>query len=145
MAVTQSAESIGRVDPKGGALKTLFLTLFIMIAGLGISVLFAVAAFSLLSLVLPDFQLVNAVLVMILGVAACFGYFWGTNKLLDTIYPGRGDNVAYNLTKANSIRPWLFLGPAVVILGVYLVYPVFNSIWLSLLDANGDNWIGLKN
>ncbi len=30
------------------------------------------------------------------------------------------------------IRPWLFLGPALLVLGLYLVYPVFASLWLQL-------------
>lgn len=124
---------------------TAFLTLVIMIAGIVISVAIAVAAFAAISLVLPDIKLLTATLVMILGVAACFGYFWGSNKLLDTLYPARGENVGANLTKANAIRPWLFLGPAIVILGLYLVYPVVNSVILSFHGPNGEHWIGLAN
>ncbi|MEO1398752.1 MAG: sugar ABC transporter permease [Pseudomonadota bacterium] len=82
---------------------------------------------------------------MVLGVAACFGYFWGTNRLLDTLYPARSANAASNILRANQIRPWLFLGPSIVLLGLYLVYPVFNTIWLSLFGPSGNTWIGLDN
>ncbi|MCT7377780.1 carbohydrate ABC transporter permease [Chelativorans salis] len=96
-------------------------------------------------LILPAYKLIGAVAVMILGVAACFGYYWGSNRLLDTIYPAYGANIGANITKANAIRPWLFLGPAVVILTIYLVYPVFNSVWLSFHGPAGRNWIGASN
>ena len=43
------------------------------------------------------------------------------------------------------IRPWLFLGPALLLLGVYLVYPVFETIWLSFHDKDGENFVGLNN
>ncbi|MEL6948034.1 MAG: sugar ABC transporter permease [Pseudomonadota bacterium] len=82
---------------------------------------------------------------MVLGVAACFGYFWGTNQLLDMIFPARSDNAVANILRANQIRPWLFLGPSVVLLGVYLVYPVFNTAWLSLFGPSGETWVGLDN
>ncbi|MEM1039635.1 MAG: sugar ABC transporter permease [Pseudomonadota bacterium] len=82
---------------------------------------------------------------MVLGVAACFGYFWGTNKLLDTIYPSRSTQAASNILRANQIRPWLFLGPSIVLLGTYLVYPVFNTVWLSLFGPSGETWVGLSN
>ncbi len=129
----------------GSILLTAALTVIIMVAGLAFSVAVAVVVYMALELILPDITLLNAVLVMVLGVAACFGYFWGTNQLLDRIYPPRGDNIAANLIKANAIRPWLFLGPAVVILGIYLVYPVINSIVLSFMGPDGDTWIGASN
>ncbi|WP_309084816.1 sugar ABC transporter permease [Chelativorans sp.] len=82
---------------------------------------------------------------MVLGVAACFGYFWASNKLLDTLYPASGAHVAANLTKANAVRPWLFLGPAVIVVGLYLAYPVVNSIWLSFHGPSGETWAGTSN
>lgn len=116
-----------------------------MVAGIVVSVAFAAGAYFLISLVLPAYKLIGAVAVMVLGVAACFGYFWGSNRILDTIYPASGANIAANLTKANAIRPWLFLGPAIVILTLYLVYPVINSIWLSFHGPTGQAWVGTSN
>ncbi|MDA8870762.1 sugar ABC transporter permease [Rhizobiaceae bacterium] len=82
---------------------------------------------------------------MVLGVAACFGYFWSTNATLDRLYPARGAAASANILRANAIRPWLFLGPAIVTLGLYLVYPVFNSIWLSLHGPSGREFVGFDN
>ena len=37
---------------------------------------------------------------------------------------------------ARSIRPWLFLGPALLFLTVYLIYPVVETLRLSFLDKH---------
>ncbi|MGL1920284.1 MAG: sugar ABC transporter permease [Hyphomicrobiales bacterium] len=90
-------------------------------------------------------QIVIALVTMAIGVAGCIAYFWGSNVLLDAIFPPTGDNAAQNIRKSTAIRPWLFLGPAILILGFYLVYPVFNSIWLSVHDSRGDKFVGIDN
>ena len=38
------------------------------------------------------------------------------------------------------IRPFVFVGPAIVILFAYLVYPTFNTLYLSFRDARGQAW-----
>lgn len=86
-----------------------------------------------------------AMLTIVAGVFGCVAWFWGSNAALDAIFPPRGPNAADNIRRANTIRPWLFLGPALIVLAVYLVYPVFDSIWRSLHDAGGRNWVGLRN
>ncbi|CAN0655567.1 Alpha-glucoside transport system permease protein AglF [Nitratireductor aquimarinus] len=146
MAIS-STEAAPRSRPSGLGrfLFNMAIALGIMIAGIVFAVLCAVAVFTALNTVLPDIKLVQAVLVMVLGVAACFGYFWGSNRLLDLIYPPRGSRVADNINAANGIRPWLFLGPAIVILGIYLVYPVINSIFLSFHGPSGETWVGGAN
>jgi alpha-glucoside transport system permease protein len=53
--------------------------------------------------------------------------------------------MAKNIRRAASIRPWLFLGPALFFLGLYLVYPVFDSLFLSLHGRNGEDFVGLDN
>ncbi|MGX1927700.1 carbohydrate ABC transporter permease [Vibrio sp. NH-7] len=93
-------------------------------------------------------QLYSSLFIMALGVASCVVYFLGTNWLLSVIFPTKNvsnQTMAHNLRRAASIRPWLFLGPALSFLGLYLVYPVFESIVLSLHDRNGDQFVGLAN
>ena len=41
--------------------------------------------------------------------------------------------------------PWLWLAPALAVLGVYLVYPTIDTIRRSFLDARSENWVGLDN
>jgi alpha-glucoside transport system permease protein len=42
-------------------------------------------------------------------------------------------------------RPYIFVGPAVVVLAVFLVYPVINTIILSVKDAQSQDFVGLEN
>lgn len=42
-------------------------------------------------------------------------------------------------------RPWLFVGPALVILALYLVYPAVQTTLLSFQNADGDEFVGLRN
>ena len=60
----------------------------------------------------------------------------------------------------NQLRlaPFLFLAPAILIFLIYVIYPIFDSIWVSFHEWNGMNkegtrgngnpnwrWVGLKN
>jgi len=88
-------------------------------------------------------------ITIVLGVGGCIGYFWLSNLLLDTvIFPPRGPNAGRNINRANAIRPWLFLAPALLALGLYLAYPVVATFWLSLNDrvaGGGSEFVGLDN
>lgn len=43
------------------------------------------------------------------------------------------------------LRPWLWFGPALLLLLFYLVYPTINTIYLSFLNADSTSFVGLKN
>ncbi|MBW9063718.1 sugar ABC transporter permease [Rhizobium herbae] len=93
-------------------------------------------------------QLLFAVTTMAAGVLACVAYFYGTNWILDRIFPSKGLTgkvASRNLRITNTIRPWLFLGPAMVSLTIYLIYPVIESVWLSFHDKSGQTFVGLNN
>jgi alpha-glucoside transport system permease protein len=42
-------------------------------------------------------------------------------------------------------RPWLWIGPALVLLTFFLVYPTFNTIYLSTFNADSTQYVGLEN
>jgi alpha-glucoside transport system permease protein len=90
-------------------------------------------------------QLFMATATIVIGVAGCIFYFFMSNIVLDSIFPPRGANAGRNILRAGLIRPWLFLMPAIILLTVYLVYPVFVSVWLSFYDSNGQNFVGADN
>ena len=90
-------------------------------------------------------QLAYATGTIVAGVFACVAWFWGSNLLLDTLLPPRGVHAGRNIGRAGLIRPWLFVGPAVLFLAVYLVYPVINSAARSLMDAGSREFVGLDN
>ena len=92
-------------------------------------------------------QLMTAGLTIVVGITAAFGYFYGSNILLDMVFPARapGDRGTRNIRITAAIRPWLFVGPAVLALTLYLVYPVVASIWLSFHGRDGQEFVGFKN
>ena len=45
----------------------------------------------------------------------------------------------------DTVRPWLWVGPAVLLLAVFLVYPTLNTLYLSFFSANSSEYVGLAN
>ena len=41
--------------------------------------------------------------------------------------------------------PWLWLSPALVLLGVFLVWPAIDTVRRSFLDARSSEWVGFDN
>lgn len=70
-----------------------------------------------------------------IGVGGVFFLFWAMNRLVD-VFPVRFREVA---------RPYVFVGPALVLLAVFLVYPVFNTLMLSFQNANSTSFVGFEN
>ena len=91
----------------------------------------------------------QALLTIAIGVGGCVAYFILSNLLLDRVlFPARGPNIARNIRRAGLIRPWLFLAPALTLLGLYLAYPVVETLRLSLTErvpGGGSTWVGLDN
>jgi len=44
-------------------------------------------------------QIMVALFTMTVGVLGCIGYFFGSNRLLDRIYPADGTNAVSNLRR----------------------------------------------
>lgn len=86
-------------------------------------------------------------MTIIIGVGGCVAYFYFSNQFLDKVLlPAKGANAGRNINRANLIRPWLFLFPAIVALGLYLAYPVVATLWYSVTDRNqGGAFVGFAN
>lgn len=89
----------------------------------------------------------QGLITIIVGVGGCVSYFYFSNQVLDKVlFPAKGPNAGRNINRANQIRPWLFLFPAMAALGLYLAYPVVETFRLSLFDRNNGNaFVGLEN
>ncbi|ALI54601.1 carbohydrate ABC transporter permease [Celeribacter marinus] len=89
----------------------------------------------------------QGLMTIVVGVGACVSYFYASNLFIDKVlFPPRGPNAGRNINRANLIRPWLFLFPAMFVLSVYLAYPVFETLRLSLTDRAQDGaFVGLDN
>src|SRR5262245_49482636 len=72
----------------------------------------------------------NRVLVVIVaivaGVAGVFFLFWSMDQAVNRL-PARW---------REHVRPWVFVGPAVLFLGLFLAYPVINTLATSFRDAH---------
>ncbi len=92
---------------------------------------------------------IQGLLTIAFGVGGCVGYFYLSNVILDTfVFPARGKDIAKNIRRANMVRPWLFLLPALIALGLYLAYPVVETMRLSLTErvpGGGSEFVGLDN
>jgi alpha-glucoside transport system permease protein len=82
-----------------------------------------------------DPRLVTAIIVIIGVPATVIGYVFVIEQLLKLIPARRQD----------SLRPWLWLLPALLFLFVFLVYPTINTVVLSFLDKASKNFVGLNN
>lgn len=94
-------------------------------------------------------QIVGAVIAVGIALAACFAYFWGSNWLLDKFLATNTNMPVEAVTRRDlrrsSIRPWLFILPALLFLVLYLVYPVIETVRLSLFDKYAQEFVGLEN
>lgn len=45
----------------------------------------------------------------------------------------------------SRLMPWLYIGPTLLILAAYLVYPTLNTLYLSLFDKRSETFVGLEN
>ena len=94
-------------------------------------------------------QILGAILAVTIALVVCFAYFWGSNWFLDrtlAVAPDAPDRIVTSRDRRRSaIRPWLFVGPALLFLTVYLVYPVFETLRLSFYDRLAMNFVGFDN
>src|SRR6202022_1266036 len=75
-------------------------------------------------------------LFVVLGVPlALVGYILGTDMLVRRL-PKRSQP---------SVRPWVWVGPAILFVGLILVYPMVGTIVRSFFDRHGDKFVGLDN
>lgn len=90
----------------------------------------------------------QALLTILVGITGCVTYYWLSNLVLDkVIFPAKGAGAGRNISRANMVRPWLFMAPALAALGLYLAYPVFETLRISLSErtADGYTFVGLEN
>jgi alpha-glucoside transport system permease protein len=80
-------------------------------------------------------RLLVVVVAVAVGVGGVFALFWAMNRFVDWL-PARS---------REGVRPYVFIGPAIVLLSVFLVYPVINTVLLSFKDARSQDWVGLDN
>jgi len=80
-------------------------------------------------------QILSTLLAIVVGVGGVIGVFLSLEFLISFL----PDSVQ---TRA---RPWVYVGPLLLILAFYLVYPTLNTLRLSFYDASSEHFVGLQN
>src|SRR4029077_16275106 len=80
-------------------------------------------------------KLINAVVVVVVVPGVLVGYIWLTEQVLHV----------FSERMKPRLRPWLWLAPALGLLGLFLVYPMIGTIITSLQDKFGKKFVGLTN
>jgi alpha-glucoside transport system permease protein len=76
-----------------------------------------------------------AVVALVFGVGAVWALYLLTDNLVGLLPEG----------VRQKVRPFVFVGPAMVVLAVYLLYPTIRTLVLSFFNANSSEFIGLQN
>ncbi|MFP4425108.1 MAG: carbohydrate ABC transporter permease [Spirochaetaceae bacterium] len=76
-----------------------------------------------------------AIIALIVGVGGIWALFASLTNLVEVL-PQR---VTY------ALRPWVFVGPAALILGAYIVLPALRTLWISFFNRTSEQFVGLRN
>jgi len=126
----------GVAEPRGGATSVLLFILRLIGTLLIPVVAFAVLYWAFNYLRDSDSsRLVIVGVAILVGVGGIFALYWGMNQLVNRL----------PASFREGVRPYVFVGPALVILAVFLVYPVINTIITAFKDARSQSFVGLDN
>ena len=91
----------------------------------GIDVLRAVGPDLFSSLSPTGSKLLQALIAIVLGVVGIWSLFYAGNTIIEAL-PGRATDV---------LRPYLFVVPALLVVGIYLIYPAVGTVAQSFTDV----------
>lgn len=80
-------------------------------------------------------KIVNAVIAILGGIGGAIIIFWILNKLAESL-KGRWED---------RVKPWMFAGPAILAIAVYLIYPAIVTIQYSFANDDSTAYVGFKN
>lgn len=88
-------------------------------------------------------QLLSTFLAVVFSVGLCVLYFAGGSWLARRVCPAGGGKLR---TRARAVLdPIVFLAPALILLGLYLVYPILRTTALTFFDEYGEGFVGWSN
>jgi len=80
-------------------------------------------------------KIVNALIAIIGGIGGAIIIFWLLNKLAESLRGKWEDRV----------KPWMFAGPAILAIAVYLIYPAIVTVQYSFANADLTAYVGFQN
>ena len=78
---------------------------------------------------------------VLIGIFLCFAYFHITNLLLD-FFTKKTSKKSIN---DSSIRAMIFIAPGFIVLLIFILYPVFETVRLSFYDKYARDFVGISN
>ena len=86
-------------------------------------------------------SIVSLFLIVCLGILIFIAYFHISNFILDHFVNNKSKKFLYE----TSIRAVIFIAPAFIVLFIFILYPVFETVRLSFYDKFGRDFVGLYN
>ena len=80
-------------------------------------------------------KVLNALIAVLAGLGGTVAFFWLANLVVERL-PERWEN---------RLKPYVFIGPALALVGVFLVYPAVRTIYISFLDDRSERFVGVEN
>lgn len=80
-------------------------------------------------------EVLNGLLAIVAGVGGALLLYWALNALVERL-PAKWEQ---------RLKPYVFIGPALVVLGVFLVWPAVRTVILSFFGADAEQFVGLDN
>ncbi|MGF1457956.1 MAG: carbohydrate ABC transporter permease [Leptolyngbyaceae cyanobacterium] len=80
-------------------------------------------------------RLLTAIAAIIIGSGGVIALFYGANLVVNRLsYQWR-----------SRLLPWIYMTPALGVLGAFLILPTLRTIMISFMDRRSESWVGLDN
>jgi alpha-glucoside transport system permease protein len=80
-------------------------------------------------------KILNALIAIVGGVAGSLLLYWAMNKLIERL-PSKWEE---------RLKPFAFIGPALLVIGLFLIYPAIRTLVLSFANSTSTEFVGLVN
>jgi alpha-glucoside transport system permease protein len=80
-------------------------------------------------------KVMTALISIVAGVGGALVLYYLLNKLAERL-PGRWED---------RIKPYVYILPAVAAIGLFLIYPAYQTIVYSFANRTSTEWVGLDN
>ncbi len=80
-------------------------------------------------------KIINAVLAVLAGVGGAMVLYFVLNLVVERL-PGKWEH---------RVKPFVFVGPAVLLIGLFLIYPAVQTLIYSFANDDSTEWVGFRN
>ncbi|MBA3525177.1 MAG: sugar ABC transporter permease, partial [Geodermatophilaceae bacterium] len=80
-------------------------------------------------------KVINALLAVFAGLGGAIALYFVLNLAVERL-PGRWEA---------RLKPYVFTGPAILVIGVFLLYPAIRTLVFSFANRDSTEWVGFSN